>query len=52
MIFKKVNYKMETIEIELSDSILLDLALEAHKKNITLNQFINDILRDYFKKVK
>lgn len=40
---------METIEIELSDDIILALALEAHKLDITLNQHVNNVLMEYIK---
>jgi hypothetical protein len=36
---------METIELELTDEEMLQLALQAHKQDITLNQHINNILR-------
>lgn len=35
----------ETIELELNDDELLLLALQAHELDITLNQHINNILR-------
>jgi len=35
---------METIELELSNEELLQLALEAHKQDITLNQLIHNLL--------
>jgi predicted HicB family RNase H-like nuclease len=35
---------METIELELSNDELLQLALEAHKQDITLNQLIHNLL--------
>jgi len=41
----EMNEKMESVEIELSNDVILTLALKAHELNITLNQFINDILR-------
>lgn len=34
------------IPIELDDKTLLELALLAHERNITLNQLINKILQD------
>jgi len=36
-----------SVEVELSDSVILQLALIAHKRDITLNQLCNDILREY-----
>ena len=41
---------METIEIELDEKILLALALMAHEKNITLNELVNNIIREQLKK--
>jgi len=41
---------METIEIDLDDDLLMKLFLLAHERDITLNQLINDILRDYLEK--
>lgn len=35
------------IELDLDDETLLWLAKEAHKRDITLNQFINDCIRKY-----
>ena len=37
--------KTASIEIELEDAQLLKLALDAHEKDITLNQHMNEILR-------
>lgn len=37
----------EEIELTISDENLLFLALEAHKKDITLNEYINQILKKY-----
>lgn len=36
---------MEEVELTISDENLLFLALEAHKKDITLNEYINQILK-------
>ena len=38
---------MEEIEIDLPDEDLFSLMLEAHKKDITLNQLVNDYLRAF-----
>jgi len=35
------------VELELDDNIILKLAMEAHEKNITLNQHINNILKEF-----
>ena len=43
----KVLYKHtdhETVEVDLKDDQILQLALDAHKSNITLNQHINNII--------
>ena len=37
------------VEIELPESDLLTLALLAHEKDITLNQLVNNVLRDSLK---
>jgi len=37
---------MVTITLNLEDDILIALTLYAHEKNITLNQAINDILKE------
>lgn len=36
---------MEGIELTISDENLLFLAIEAHKRDVTLNQYINEILK-------
>ena len=38
---------MEEIELDLDDDVILNLALEAHKRDITLNKYINEILKKY-----
>lgn len=40
-----------SVEVELSDSVILQLALIAHKRNLTMNQLCNDILRECIEKV-
>lgn len=37
----------QTVELELPDDLILKLALEAHEKDITLNQHIINILKDF-----
>ena len=37
----------EEVEIELKDGEILDLALMAHDQDITLNELINNTLKDY-----
>jgi hypothetical protein len=41
---------MEEIEIDLSNEILFELMLEAHKRDITLNVLINILLKEYIEK--
>jgi len=38
---------MQTITIDLDDEVILVLALEAHELDITLNEHICNILREY-----
>ena len=40
------------VSIDLPDDLLLDAALEAHKRNITLNEYINMALADLVENVK
>ena len=37
---------MHTIELELEDELLLKLCLMAHKADITLNQFLINLLQE------
>ena len=39
--------KRETIEIEIEEELLYQLMLRAHEQDITLNQLIENILREY-----
>ena len=41
---------MADIQVELTDEEFLKLAMEAHKKDITLNQHINNILKEFIDK--
>jgi predicted HicB family RNase H-like nuclease len=41
--------KDELVELDLSDELILKLALEAHEKGITLNEYINQILIEQLK---
>ena len=43
---------METIEINLEHDVLFNLMLMAHERDITLNQLINQILKDFIEKVE
>ena len=45
---KKMNKTIE-IEFDLPDKDILKLALLAHEKDVTLNVFINDVLRQGIK---
>ena len=47
----KSQLKKETKEIELNldDEILIKLALDAHKRNVSLNTHINDIFKKEIK---
>jgi predicted HicB family RNase H-like nuclease len=39
--------KQETVEIEIEEQLLYQLMLLAHKRDITLNQLIENILREF-----
>ena len=39
--------KDEVVEIELEEKDLLNLCLLAHEENITLNELINKLLREF-----
>jgi hypothetical protein len=45
----KKKEKTTEVEIELSADDLLILALTAHEKDITLNQLVNNVLKDSLK---
>ena len=45
----KKKEKTTEVEIELSADDLLILTLAAHEKDITLNQLVNNVLRDSLK---
>ncbi|MFW6002720.1 MAG: hypothetical protein ACOCQD_05205 [archaeon] len=44
--FDSMFSRKENVEIDLSDEHFNILALEAHNRDITFNQLINDILRE------
>lgn len=46
----KLDFDKDSVEIDLPDHVVLKLALEAHEKDITLNQHINNILKDFIDK--
>ena len=41
--------KMETITLDISDDVLLKLAMQAHERNVTLNTHIIDVIKDKLK---
>ena len=41
-----------TIELDFNKNELFDLMVQAHERDITLNQFIENILRDLVDKIK
>ena len=41
-----------TIELDFNKDELIDLMMHAHERDITLNQFIENILRDLVDKIK
>ena len=45
--FKKA--KMETVEIDLDEVVFTNLSLRAHELQMTLNDYINQLLRDLMK---
>lgn len=42
-----MNSGYEDVEVELSDEQFLALAKTAHKKNITINQLVTNMLREH-----
>lgn len=53
MAAKKVKQKVtplyedtNRVDLDLDDSVILQLAMQAHRENITLNQHINNIIRE------
>lgn len=44
--------KFVKVEISLPDELILFIALEAHKRDITFNAFVNELLFDFIKKHK
>lgn len=39
-----------TVQLELDDTIVFELMKMAHEQDITLNQLINNILREYLER--
>lgn len=44
---KDTDNEYSTIELDLSNEKFMELALAAHKQNITLNQYVENLLRSY-----
>ena len=40
------------VDLDLDDSVILQLAMQAHRENITLNQHINNIIREQLPQVE
>jgi predicted HicB family RNase H-like nuclease len=43
----KKKQKMVAVQLELSNEVLLELCLMAHESDMTLNAFVNKILKEY-----
>jgi predicted HicB family RNase H-like nuclease len=43
--------KRETIQVELEQELLYQIMLLAHEQDITLNQLIENILREYIDRI-
>ena len=41
--------EMKSIELDISDDVLLKLAMQAHERNVTLNTHIIDVIKDKLK---
>lgn len=46
------NTEYETIQIDMSDEDFLCLAKIAHERDITFNQLVNHLLREYIETIK
>lgn len=44
---KEKDAGLVDVEVDLDDEVLLRLALEAHRRDITLNQLINESLKSF-----
>ena len=40
------------VDLDLDDSVILQLAMQAHRENITLNQHINNIIREQLPEIE
>ena len=59
MAAKKVKQKVtplyedtNKVNLDLDDSVILQLAMQAHRENITLNQHINNIIREQLPEIE
>ena len=50
-IMKSQPEEMKSIELDLSDDVLLKLAMQAHERNVTLNTHIIDVIKDKIKDI-
>lgn len=41
----------ENVEMEISDEDWIILSKEAHRRDITFNQLVNDLIREYIRKI-
>jgi predicted HicB family RNase H-like nuclease len=49
--FHDSDEEMETIQIDLPDKVLLQICLMAHEANMTLNDFIIQVLREHLERL-
>ena len=49
---KDKKNQMVEVELDLEDDLLLQLCLMAHEQDITLNEFINNVLKEYIEKLE
>ena len=40
----------ELVEIDMTDEMFINLALDAHNKDMKFNDYVNELLRDYLKR--
>ena len=48
----KVKDKRVAVQLDLSNEVLLQLCLLAHESDMTLNAFVNMILKEYIDKIE
>lgn len=51
-VLELIPKKYVEVPIELPDGVMLQLAMMAHEQNITLNQYINNALREWMEREK